>query len=165
MGASFRRVSCEWPMTSESWQTHSFPRRRPPPPLCLLGQPLAASDFFCQDAAPVSARERSVMHRKIHVANLSHMVQRKELEGLFAVHGMVRSAEVTDRLRDRQHNQHRAGRNGLGRGRRGRDRCTERHAASRLCDGRRVGRDGVRPRPAPPVHVRIDEHPRRGRRP
>jgi RNA recognition motif-containing protein len=39
------------------------------------------------------------MTRKIHVANLSHLVERKELEGLFAVHGMVRSAEVIDRLK------------------------------------------------------------------
>ena len=39
------------------------------------------------------------MPRKLYVANLCHMVEKAELEKLFADHGTVRLAEVIDRLK------------------------------------------------------------------
>lgn len=36
---------------------------------------------------------------KLHIGNLSHLVEKNELERLFAVHGTVQSAEVTNRLK------------------------------------------------------------------
>jgi RNA recognition motif-containing protein len=38
------------------------------------------------------------MLNSLYVSNLSHMVQRRELEELFAAHGTVRSLEVTLKL-------------------------------------------------------------------
>jgi RNA recognition motif-containing protein len=38
------------------------------------------------------------MPRKLHVENLSHTVRQDELERLFAHHGAMRSAEVTNQL-------------------------------------------------------------------
>ena len=39
------------------------------------------------------------MSRKLYVANLSHMVERDELQHLFANHGSVRSIELIDQVR------------------------------------------------------------------
>jgi hypothetical protein len=39
------------------------------------------------------------MSRKLHVGNLSHMVLKGELQGLFASHGAVRDIEVTSLLK------------------------------------------------------------------
>lgn len=39
------------------------------------------------------------MPRKLHIANLSHMVLKNELQELFAGHGAVRSVEVTSHLK------------------------------------------------------------------
>jgi cold-inducible RNA-binding protein len=39
------------------------------------------------------------MSRKLYVANLCHMVEKAELEKLFANHGTVRLAEVIDQLK------------------------------------------------------------------
>jgi hypothetical protein len=39
------------------------------------------------------------MPRKLHVGNLSHMVLKSELQGLFASHGAVRNIELTSLLK------------------------------------------------------------------